>query len=216
MDEELEGNLAAGVDTEDDVSDLSVYKDPNVQSAVAARNKLNSEYKKYYDDLTAKLTARQAGPSFSERMYQLSSAFFAPTSTRGFSGVMGNVLPVLQKQEQAQREGEIKRQDALDALTAAQLGQRAGLANQNVTTAIAMANLAKKGIGSGYTYMPDRGGYGPKPGVGGNAPMPEMNQFGYYVISDPRQLVYLPPNTPVVYLGGDPTKPKYTTANPTR
>jgi hypothetical protein len=75
---------------------------------------------------------------------------------------------------------------------------------------------AKKGTGSGYTYMPDRGGYGPKPGVGGNAPMPEMNQFGYYVISDPRQIVYLPPNTPVVYLGGDPTKPKYTPANPTR
>jgi len=143
MVEELEGGLAAGADTEDDADTggLSVYKDPNVQTAVAARNKLNSEYKTYYDDLTAQLKARQAGPSFSERMYQLSSALFAPTSVRGFSGVMGNVMPVLQKQQQAQREGEIKRQDALDALTAAQLGQRAGLANQDVTTAVAMARI---------------------------------------------------------------------------
>jgi hypothetical protein len=136
------GNEIDGEDTADaEVGGLSVYSDPNVQTAVAARNKLNSEYKKYYDDLTAKLTARQAGPSFSERMFQLSSALFAPTSTRGFSGVMSNVLPVLQKQEQAQREGEIKRQDALNALTAAQLGQRAGLANQEVTTATAMARI---------------------------------------------------------------------------
>lgn len=144
------GNEIDGEDTADaEAGGLSVYNDPNVQTAVAARNKLNSEYKKYYDDLTAKLTARQAGPSFSERMYQLSSALFAPTSTRGFSGVMGNVMPVLQKQQQAQREGEIKRQDALNALTAAQLGQRAGLANQDVTTALAMAKLAKQGSGPG-------------------------------------------------------------------
>jgi hypothetical protein len=136
------GNEIDGEDTADaEAGGLSVYNDPNVQTAVTARTKLNNEYKKYYDDLTAKLAARQAGPSFSERMYQLSSALFAPTSVRGFSGVMGNVMPVLQKQQQAQREGEIKRQDALDALTAAQLGQRAGLANQEVTTATAMARI---------------------------------------------------------------------------
>jgi len=209
------------IDGEDDTTDaeaggLAVYNDPNVQAAVAERNKLNNEYKKYYDDLTAKITAQRTGPSFSERMYQLSAAFAAPTATRGFSGVMGNVMPVLQKQREAQREGEIKRQDALSALQAAQLAQRVGLANQDVTTALAMAKLAKQGTGSGYAYMSDRGGYGPKPGVGGNAPMPEMNQFGYYVITDPRQLVYLPPNTPVVYPGGDQTKPKYVPANPTR
>ena len=212
----INGDEIDGEDTADaEAGALSVYSDPNVQKAVDARTKLNNEYKKYYDDLTAKLAARQAGPSFSERMLQLSSAFFAPTSVRGFSGVMGNVLPVLQKQQQAQREGEIKREDALNALTAAQLGQRAGLANQDVTTALAMANLARKGVGSSVTYADSRKGYLPKPGVGGNAPMPEMNQFGYYVISDPRQLIYLPPNTPVVYPGGDQTKPKYTPANPT-
>ena len=155
MDEELEGGLAAGADAVDaeaadgEAGGLSVYKDPNVQSAVAERNKINNDYKKYYDDLTAKIMAQRAGPSFSERMLQLSAAFFAPTSTRGFSGTMGNVLPVLQEQAQAQRQGMAKRQDALSALQAAQLSQRAGLANQGVTTALAMANLAKKGTGPG-------------------------------------------------------------------
>lgn len=138
----INGDEIDGEDTADaEAGALSVYSNPNVQKAVDARTKLDNEYKKYYDDLTAKLAARQAGPSFSERMLQLSSAFFAPTSVRGFSGVMGNVLPVLQKQEQAQREGKIKREDALNALTAAQLAQRAGLANQDVTTALAMAKL---------------------------------------------------------------------------
>ena len=216
MDEEIEGGLAAvEPEAEDGSGDLSVYNAGSVRAAMAKRDKLNNEYKKYYDDLTAKLTAQRAGPSFSERMYQLSSAFFAPTTTRGFSGVMGNVMPVLQAQQQAQRAGEMSRQEALDKLRAAQLGQRATLANQDVSTALAMANLAKKGVGSSVTYADSRKGYLPKPGVGGNAPMPEMNQYGYYVISDPRQLIYLPPNTPVVYPGGDQTKPKYTPANPT-
>lgn len=206
------------IDGEDtaDAGGLSVYNDPNVQAAVAERNKLNNDYKKYYDDLTAKIMAQRTGPSFSERMYQLSSALFAPTSTRGLSGVMGNVMPVLQKQQQAQREGEVKRQDALSALQAAQLAQRAGLANQDVSTAVAMAKLAKQGTGSQVTYATDRGGFVPKPGVGGAPPMPDMDDYGNYVITNPRQLVYLPANTPIVLPGGDPTKPKYTRAGTTR
>jgi hypothetical protein len=221
MDEEL-GALNAVADVDDaeavddaEGADLSVYKDPNVQASVTRRNKLAADYKKYYDDLTAKIMAQRTGPSFSERMYQLSAAFASPTSTRGFGGVMGNIMPVLQEQAKARREGVNKRQDALSALQAAQLAQRLGLANQDVTTATAMAKLAKQGVGSSVTYADSRKGYLPKPGVGGNAPMPEVNQYGYYVISDPRQLIYLPPNTPVVYPGGDQTKPKYTPANPT-
>jgi hypothetical protein len=147
MDEELGAlNTVADVDAEDAVddaegADLSVYKDPNVQASVTRRNKLAEDYKKYYDDLTAKIMAQRTGPSFSERMYQLSAAFASPTSTRGFGGVMGNIMPVLQEQAKAQREGMNKRQDALSALQAAQLGQRVGLANQDVTTALAMAKL---------------------------------------------------------------------------
>lgn len=143
MDEEL-GALSAVADPADAVDatgGLAVYKDPNVQSAVAERNKLNNEYKAYYDDLTAKIMAQRTGPSFSERMFQLSAAFARPTTRRGFGAVLANVAPVLQAQEQAKREGTIKRQDALSALRAAQLGQRVGLANQDVTTALAMAKL---------------------------------------------------------------------------
>ena len=144
MDEEIEAGLDA-VDTADAVDteavDLSVYKDPNVQASVNRRNKLNAEYKKYYDDLTAKIMAQRTGPTFSERMFQLSAALAQPTTRRGFGGVLENITPVLAAQQKAQREGITKRQDALSALQAAQLGQRVGLANQDVTTALAMAKL---------------------------------------------------------------------------
>jgi hypothetical protein len=145
MDEEIEGGLAAvEPEAEDEGGDLSVYNAGSVRAAMKERSKLAAERQRYYDDLTAKLTAQRAGPSFSERMYQLSSAFFAPTTTRGFSGVMGNVMPVLQAQQQAQRAGEMSRQEALDKLRAAQLTQREGLANQDVSTAFAMAKLNNK------------------------------------------------------------------------
>jgi hypothetical protein len=74
-------------------------------------------------------------------MFQLSAAFAAPTSTRGFGGVMANVMPVLQAQAQAKREGEIKRQDALSALAAAQLAQREALAEQTVDTELELYKL---------------------------------------------------------------------------
>jgi hypothetical protein len=54
-----------------------------------------------------------------------------------------NVAPVLQAQEQAKREGEIKRRDALSALAAAQLAQREGLAEQVVDTEIELAKLTR-------------------------------------------------------------------------
>lgn len=221
MDENLVGGLQGGLPQTETANDaaagaLSVYKDPNVQKAQSAYDALAKEQLDRYNALQKALEEKRYGPSFSERMFQLSAALAQPTSRRGFGGILENVTPVLAAQEKAQREGEITRREALAQLDKDRFAQRVGLAKQDVTTALAMANLAKKGVGSGYAYMPDRGGYGPKPGVGENAPMPEMNQFGYYVISDPRQLVYLPPNTPVVYPGGDQTKPKYTPANPTR
>jgi hypothetical protein len=178
MDEELGAlNAVADADAEDVVddaegADLSVYKDPNVQASVTRRNKLAEDYKKYYDDLTAKIMAQRTGPSFSERMYQLSAAFASPTSTRGFGGVMSNIMPVLQEQAKARREGVNKRQDALSALAAAQLGQRAGLANQDVTTALAMAKLAKQGVGTGRTYDAPRGVW-----VDKNNPRPTENSY---------------------------------------
>lgn len=138
------GGLPDSTGTEDDAGALSVLGAAGVRRAMKARSDIADERKKYYDDLALKTRERREGPSFSERMYQLSSAFFAPTTTRGFSGVAGNVLPVLAAQQKAQREGEIKREDALSALAAAQLTQREALAEQAVDTEVELAKLANK------------------------------------------------------------------------
>lgn len=139
------GGLPNSTDTkEEDTGALSVLGAASVREAMKKRSAIADERKKYYDDLAQKTRDRREGPSFSERMYQLSSAFFAPTTTRGFSGVAGNVLPVLAAQQKAQREGEIKREDALSALAAAQLVQSEGLAEQAVDTEIELAKLANK------------------------------------------------------------------------
>jgi len=194
MDEEMGAlNTVADVDAEDadeDAGGLAVYSDPNVQTVVAARNKLNAEYKKYYDDLTAKIMAQRAGPSFSERMYQLSAAFASPTATRGFGGVMGNIMPVLQEQAKAQREGMVKRQEALSALKAAQLAQRVALANQDVSTATAMAKInaaANKPVDPfrGAVYDPNTMRWVPRPGTAGAPPVLTPEQAAEYA-RDPK------------------------------
>ena len=144
-------------ETTDEVSDLSVYGVADVRQAMAARNKLAMEQQARYDAQAKEIMDRRAGPSFSERMLQLSAALAQPTSRRGFGGVLANVTPVLLAQEQAKREGVTKRQDALNALQAAQLNQRMGLANQDVTTQVALArinataNKPVKGIAVGDT-----------------------------------------------------------------
>jgi hypothetical protein len=143
-DENLQGGLTLGSAPPEEEEDAGALPYAAVRTAMTARKEAAKARQKYYDDLTAKLAARQAGPSFSERMYELSSAFFAPTTTRGFSGVAGNVLPVLASQQKAQREGEIKREDALSALAAAQLAQSEGLAEQAVDTEVELAKLANK------------------------------------------------------------------------
>ena len=202
VDEEIEPGLDA-VDTADAVDteavDLSVYKDhPNVQASVNRRNKLNAEYKKYYDDLTAKIMAQRTGPTFSERMFQLSAALAQPTTRRGFGGVLENITPVLAAQQKAQREGITKRQDALSALQAAQLGQRVGLANQDVSTATAMAKIdamARKGLQPKYTLGPD-GKWRIEPGTGSSPP---MNARGQYVVSTLAEANMVPTGAEFVY-----------------
>jgi hypothetical protein len=133
---------AAVIDAADaETGGLAVYNNPNVQKTMTAYNKLNNEYTTRYDKLAKMLEERRYAPSFSERMYQLSAAFAAPTSVRGFSGVMGNVMPVLAAQEKAKREGEISRREALEQLDKDRFAQRLGLAKQDATTAIAMAKI---------------------------------------------------------------------------
>lgn len=142
MDEEIEGGLAAAgvADVEEEAGALPYSA---VRTAMTARREAAKARQAYYDDLTAKLTAQRAGPSFSERMFQLSAAFATPTAQRGLGGILANVAPVLQAQAQAKREGEIKRQDALKALQAAQLNQQEDLLGQELDTEIELAKLTR-------------------------------------------------------------------------
>ena len=140
MDEEIEGGLAAA-DVEEEAGALPYAA---VRKAMSARKEAAKARQAYYDDLTAKLTAQRTGPSFSERMLQLSAAFATPTSQRGLGGILANVTPVLAAQAQAKREGEVKRQDALKALQAAQLNQREDLLGQEVDTEVELAKLISK------------------------------------------------------------------------
>lgn len=96
-----------------------------------------AEQKKYYDDLASQIKQRRYGPSESERLLALSSAFFAPTSVRGFSGTMSNVMPVLQKFGELKRTGEEKREEALQGLAK----QRMALAQGDIKTAIDLQRL---------------------------------------------------------------------------
>jgi hypothetical protein len=151
MDEELDSQAPA----DDTVGGLSVYGDADVKAAMAVEKKLANEREAYYDKIAKALEEKRYGPSFSERMFQLSAAFAAPTSTRGFSGVMGNVMPVLAAQQKARREGEISRREALEQLEANRLTNKLGLARQDTQTKIALAKLGKqppvRGIAVGDT-----------------------------------------------------------------
>ena len=96
-----------------------------------------AKQQQYYDDLANQIKQRRYGPSESERLLALSSAFFAPTSVRGFSGTMGNVLPVLQKFGELRRTGEEERTEALQNLAK----QRMALAQGDIKTALDLQRL---------------------------------------------------------------------------
>lgn len=161
MDEELNGQPPA--EAGDVAGGLSVYDEAGVKAAMDKEATLAGEREAYYDRIAKALEEKRYGPSFSERMFQLSAAFAAPTSTRGFSGVMGNIMPVLAAQQKAQREGEISRREALEQLEANRLTNRLGLARQDTQTKIALAKLAKQGTGPGL-WSERFGRYIPKSG----------------------------------------------------
>lgn len=193
----IDGNEIDGEDTED-AGALSVYNSADVKKAIEKRDKLSSDYTKYYDDIATRLKERQAGPSFSERMYQLSAALFAPTTTRGFSGVMGNVMPVLQAQQKAQREGERTRQEALEDLRGKALAQQVGLANQNLRTQVDLARLdatTRKGLQAKYMLGPD-GKWRIQPGTGNSPP---MNAKGQYIVATQEEANMVPTGAEFVF-----------------
>jgi hypothetical protein len=113
----------------------------SVRDAMAKIDALAAEQKARYDAQAKALKEKRYGPSFSERMFQLSAAFATPTKRRGLGAVLSNVAPVLAAQERVKREGEMSRQEALEKLEADQLAQQMGLAKQGLSTSIAMQKL---------------------------------------------------------------------------
>jgi hypothetical protein len=142
-----DGEMDGGED--DAVGGLSMYSDPNVQRDMTNLAKLAKQQTDRYDALEKALAERRYGPSFSERMFQLSAALATPTAQRGIGGILANVTPVLQAQMQAKRQGELTRREALEQLQNDRLEQQVGLAKQGLSTSLAMARLAKQGTGPG-------------------------------------------------------------------
>jgi hypothetical protein len=140
MDDDTENTGAP--DAANATGGLSVYDPAAIRSKLAEYTDLSNSQKAYYDKLREEILARRAGPSASERLYQLGAALMAPTSVRGFSGTMNNVLPVLQQQAKDVREGKENRADALSKLEQAQLAARQGLLGQEINTQVALARIA--------------------------------------------------------------------------
>ncbi len=169
-----------------------------------------------------KLRERRAGPSNSEKWLAIAAALGKPTKTGSFGESLGNLSETLLNQQAMKRKAQEERDMLLEQYGLKIGGEQLRMAQANATQAGQLyradraAEAARlKALQAKYDPIPGMRGYQVRPGTGGAPPMPEMNQFGNYVITDQRQLTYLPPNTPVVYPGGDQTKPKYTPANPT-
>lgn len=150
-------NEAAAVDNKiagalSSLTNLSAMdlSDPNKVSQAIINNA--AEQKRYYDELTEKIRQRRYGPSETEKLLALSSAFFAPTSVRGFSGAMSNVMPVLQKFGELKRTGEEKRAEALQGLAK----QRMEMSQGNIKTALELQRLMRT-YPTGTTYDTQRG-----------------------------------------------------------
>jgi hypothetical protein len=158
------------------INDMSVYGVADVRKAIEDRNKLAMEQQRRYDAQVEEIKARRAGPSFSERMFQLSAALATPTEQRGLGGILANVTPVLAAQQRAKRQDELTRREALEELEAKRLTQQMGLANQDVTTQLALARLgttANKPVDpfKGAVYDPNTMRWVPRPGTAGAPPV---------------------------------------------
>ena len=192
-----------------------------VQSEKAAREKSATALKDRYEAARAEIEQQRFGaPTTSQQLAALSQALLAPRRMRGFAGTLANIMPAITEPADLRAAAETKREAALRQLreqyaTAAD-ASAVGTAAAKREALAKVLPLMKPSSGAGYTYMPDRGGYGPQPGVGGNPQFPNMDDYGNYVVTDKRQIVYLPPNSPIVLPGGDPMKPKYTPAIPSR
>lgn len=191
-DENITGglNAAAAADAaaaDADLVDLAVYSDAGVRDAIAASRKLAQEQQRRYDAQVEEIKARRFGPSFSERMFQLSAALATPTDQRGLGGILANVTPVLAAQQRAKRQGELSRREALEKLETDRLTQRMGLAKQDLATTMAMARIKGQGADpfKGAVYDPVAQRWVPRPGTAGAPPVLTPEQAAEYA-RDPK------------------------------
>ena len=130
----------------------------SVRAAIARRQALQRDQQAYYDQMAKQLAERRTGPSTSEQLFELSAALARPTTVRGFSGVLSNVMPVLQQQARATREGTEGRMEAANALELARMKGALGLADTELDTELKLAELMAKGEKPGFTYQLDQTG----------------------------------------------------------
>ena len=128
-----------------------------VRAVIARRQKLQNDQQAFYDLMAKQLQERRTGPSTSEQLFELSAALARPTTVRGFSGVLNNVMPVLQQQAKATRVGTEGRMEAANALQLARMKAALGLADTELETELKLAELTAKEK-PGYSYQLDQTG----------------------------------------------------------
>lgn len=169
MDEDYEttlGGLSAAEQGDEAALD---YQNPADVARLIQRQSQNRT--QYLNDLAEQLKAKRYGPTASERLFALSAAFAAPTSTRGFGGVMSNVMPVFQQFEKAKRDAEEARAADMQKLT---MG-RMGATDEEIKSALALQKLqatyAGKNPYAGAVWDPEMQRWVFRPGSAGSPPV---------------------------------------------
>ena len=214
-----QGNMAVyGNDTDETedtapdtgASDLSAR--PNVSTLEGILKGQRKSIGDLYDKITENIQQRYRKPDINDLLIAIGTGMMsAPgeNDSGGFGGSLQRGLRGIGTYAQNRREYEQDLNKLMSQVEIEKAKTMAGLEEKYLTA-------LKPNTTASYSYATDRGGYVPKPGTGNWPAMPDMDQFGNYVITDQRQITYLPPNTPIVLPGGDPAKPKYTRAGPTR
>jgi hypothetical protein len=134
------------------------------------QQRVDDERKRQFEAAQQQLQQQRMGPSLSERLYALSAAFASPTQTRGFGGMMANVMPVLGKGAEAERLAEESRAQQLLALrqkySTDQLTDEGSALTLRLKLAQLAAAQAKRG-GTKYQINPVTGARMALPGEGG-------------------------------------------------
>ena len=200
---EEDTSLAVGGPKSDEYTDWESEQTALIKKAQAVRLK-------QFNDAKAYIEQNYRGPSLSEQLFAMSQAFLSPTSMPGFKGTLANLVPAFNKIAQENRVAGQKRTEALLNLQKQYQDRELNAEDTVLKNRLALIRARAAG-GPKYDVNP-KGGYQRRPGTGGAPPFPEKDNYGNYVITDIRQLDYLAPNTPVVEVGQDPTKPKYVPA----